>query len=87
MCLGEGKPSPCGEDILSLFHAAGKPVLSIVEGMPAGRKAGTASPRTTIGMRLPPSKINMKRVAASKPEALGMVANAKGSYTHNHGQI
>jgi hypothetical protein len=35
-------------------------------------------PITTIGMRLPPSKINAKRVAASKPEALGMVAIARG---------
>ena len=36
----------CGEGILPLFFSAGKPVLSVVEGMPAGRKAGTASPRS-----------------------------------------
>ena len=35
-------------------------------------------PITTIGMRLPPSKIDAKSVAASKPEALGMVAIARG---------
>ncbi|OHB64284.1 MAG: hypothetical protein A2168_05450 [Planctomycetes bacterium RBG_13_50_24] len=46
--------------------------------MPAGRKAGTASPQTTIGMRLPPDRIDGKRVAASKPQALGMVENARG---------
>jgi len=33
-------------------------------------------PITTIGMRLPHVRINVKRVAASKPKALGMVANA-----------
>jgi len=61
-----------------LFFAAGK--------MPAGRKAarashprienkaGTASPQTTIGMRLPHDRIDGKWVAASKPQALGMVA-------------
>ena len=57
MCLAKGKPSPCGEGILPLFSTDGK--------MPAGRKAGTASPQTTIGMRLPPNRIEGKRVAAS----------------------
>jgi len=31
----------------------------------------------TIGMRLPPNRIDGKWVAASKPQALGMVANDK----------
>ena len=31
----------------------------------------------TIGMRLPPNSIGGKWVAASKPQALGMVANIK----------
>jgi len=31
----------------------------------------------TIGMRLPPNRINGKWVAASKPQALGMVVNDK----------
>jgi hypothetical protein len=35
-------------------------------------------PITTIGMRLPHNIIDKKRVAASKPQALGMVANARG---------
>ena len=69
MCLSKGKPSPCGEGILPLFFAAGK--------MPAGRKAGTASPQTTIGMRLPHNRIDGKWVAASKPQALGMVGNER----------
>jgi hypothetical protein len=64
------KPSPCGEGILPLSYVAGK--------MQAGRKAGTASPLTTIGMRLPPDKIDVKRVAASKPQALGMVESTRG---------
>ncbi|HCO95060.1 MAG TPA: hypothetical protein DIU00_14095 [Phycisphaerales bacterium] len=34
-------------------------------------------PIMTIGMRLPPNRIDGKRVAASKPQALGMVANDK----------
>ncbi|HCO96577.1 MAG TPA: hypothetical protein DIU00_22000, partial [Phycisphaerales bacterium] len=34
-------------------------------------------PITTIGMRLPPNRINGERVAASKPQALGMVVNDK----------
>ena len=34
-------------------------------------------PIATIGMRLPPNRIEGKRVAASKPQALGMVANVK----------
>ena len=34
-----------GEGILPLFPNTGKPVLSVAEGMPAGRKAGTASPQ------------------------------------------
>ena len=67
MCLAKGKLSPCSEGILPLFSTAGK--------MPAGRKDGTASPQTTIRMRLPPNRIDVKRVAASKPQALGMVAN------------
>ena len=57
MCLTKEKPSPCGESAkggLPLFLSDGKPVLSIVEGMPSGRKAETASPQTVIGMRLPP---------------------------------
>jgi len=57
------KPSPCGEGILPLFFAAGK--------MLAGRKAGTASPQTTIGMRLPPNRIDGKGVAASSGSPLG----------------
>jgi len=32
MCLAKEEPSPCGEGILPLFIAAGKPVLSEVEG-------------------------------------------------------
>jgi len=32
------------------------------------QKEAIPIPITTIGMRLPPSKINAKRVAASKPE-------------------
>ncbi len=36
-----------GEGILPLSPAAGKPVLSATEGMPAGRKAGTASPQSS----------------------------------------
>ncbi len=32
-------------------------------------------PLTTIGMRLPPNKTDRKRVASSKPKALGMVTN------------
>jgi hypothetical protein len=35
-------------------------------------------PITTIGMRLPPKTIDTKRVAASKPQALGMVESARG---------
>jgi len=70
MRLAGEKPSPCGEGILPLFSAAGK--------MPAGRKAGTASPQKTIGMRLPPNRIDGKWMAASKPQALGMDENARG---------
>jgi len=29
-------------------------------------------------MRLPPNRIDVKRVAASKPQALGMVENTRG---------
>ncbi|MEA3224728.1 MAG: hypothetical protein U9Q07_02170 [Planctomycetota bacterium] len=36
------------EGILPLFPTAGKPVLSAAEGMPAGRKAGTASPLSSL---------------------------------------
>jgi hypothetical protein len=36
-------------------------------------------PMTTIGMRLPHDRINIKWVAASKPQALGMVENIKNS--------
>ncbi len=32
----------------------------------------------TIGMRLPPIGVDVKRVTASKPQALGMVKNTKG---------
>jgi hypothetical protein len=32
-------------------------------------------PITTIGMRLPHNRIDIKRVTASKPQALGMIAN------------
>ena len=64
---------------MPLFSTAGKPVLSVVEGMPAGRKAARvsrprienkarmASPQTTIRMRLPHNGIDGKWVAASKP--------------------
>jgi len=34
-------------------------------------------PITTIGMRLPHNRTDGERVAASKPQALGMVANAR----------
>jgi hypothetical protein len=37
-----------GEGILPLIPTAGKPVLSIAKGMPAGRKAGTASPQSIL---------------------------------------
>ncbi len=40
-----------GEGILPLVPAAGKPVLSAAEGMPAGRKAGTASPPLQAGSK------------------------------------
>jgi hypothetical protein len=36
-------------------------------------------PITTIGMRLPPDRIVGEQVAASKPQALGMVANKDSS--------
>jgi carbamoyl-phosphate synthase large subunit len=42
----------CGEGILPLFSTIGKPVLSAAEGMPTGRKAGTASPLSEIGFQL-----------------------------------
>jgi hypothetical protein len=50
------------------------------------QKEAIPIPITTIGMRMPPSKIDAKRVAASKPvlseaegpDALGMVAIARG---------
>jgi hypothetical protein len=35
-------------------------------------------PIKAIGMRLPHDRIDGKRVAASKPQALGMVENMKG---------
>jgi len=35
-----------------------------------------AIPITTIGMRLPRDRIDVESVAASKPQALGMVVNA-----------
>ncbi len=41
----------CGEGILPLFLAAGKACPELVEGMPAGRKAGTASPQSAIHNR------------------------------------
>ena len=42
------------------------------------RTADIPIPITTIGMKLPPDKINIKRrVAASKPQALGMVADVR----------
>src|SRR4030042_4783775 len=55
--------------------------------MPRGRKVARAfrprienkgkrpSPQMTTWMRLPPDRIDAKRVAASRPQALGMVAN------------
>jgi len=39
-----------------------------------GKKA-IPIPITTIGMRLPPNRVVRKWVAASKPQALGMVMN------------
>jgi hypothetical protein len=37
-----------------------------------------AIPITTIGMRLPHNRIYEEKVASSKPQALGMVASARG---------
>jgi len=41
----------CGEGILPLFPAAGKPVLSVVEGMPAGRKEWRGHPGLVLDAR------------------------------------
>jgi len=41
----------CGEGILPLSPAAGKPVLSVVEGMPAGRKAWRGHPGLVLDAR------------------------------------
>ena len=38
--------------LLTLVHDAGKSVLSVVEGMPAGLKAGTASLQSIIKHRV-----------------------------------
>jgi len=86
MCLAKEKPSPCGEGILPLFFAVGKMPAGRkvarasrprIENKARMASPHTASPQTTIGMRLPHNRIDGKRVVASKPQALGMVENER----------
>jgi hypothetical protein len=68
MCLARQKPFPCGESVTcrdgtpavvehrrdgQARREGGPPLLHVVGKIPAGCEAGTASPRTTKGMRLP----------------------------------
>jgi len=66
-----------GEGILPLFPTAGKPVLSAAEGMPAGRKAGTASPLSSLVPR--PSSLDWVRygeLAGGDSAARAQIAEA-----------
>ena len=61
---------------LTIFDLEAEPVIPAKYVFSHGRTIPI--PIMTIGMRLPPNRIDVKWVAASKPQALGMVVNTRG---------